>query len=392
MIIELTPDGGAWEWWFFRVWINAPDCALPVEIIYAPALDRDDIIASSVRTDVGGHELPVATMTHLLALKLAGLREEHPAGGPDEIDFSPLLLMVRAAGDLVDWEELSALVGKSPYAMAFLQLAGSLGIGHISGTAQDEQVIDYYINKQHKRVCALRPVVEELRKRYPVMNNYELLGPEYYDAVRHPTCAELRFASKALISTSLPTESEGLLLEVGAGDSLLAELLVEHGRSLSQLLITDANPAMLTHSTHWRRSGARTALATSDALPVRDGEVGLIISSLGDPYNEPAFWREAARVLIPGGRVLFTSPSYDFAHALRNGAHSASLLLGDSGATTVPSIVLSEDEQRAMIEDAGLSLVSVTHFKRGDVPSTTPDDLDCLGPNNSVVTCFECQR
>jgi len=88
--------------------------------------------------------------------------------------------------------------------MAFLQLAGSLGIGHISGTAQDEQVIDYYINKQHKRVCALRPVVEELRKRYPVMNNYELLGPEYYDAVRHPTCASYVLPARHLYLPRFP--------------------------------------------------------------------------------------------------------------------------------------------------------------------------------------------
>jgi len=174
---------------------------------------------------------------------------------------------------------------------------------------------------------------------------------------------------------------------VGAGDSLLAELLVEHGRSLSQLLITDANPAMLTHSTIGARLGAHSS-CQSDALPVRDGEVGLIISSLEIRTMSP---------LSGGGcsgtntrrQGPVTSPSYDFAHAYATAPTPQASSWGTVGYYRA-SIVLSEDEQRAMIEDAGLSLVSVTHFKRGDVPSTTPDDLDCLGPNNSVVTCFEC--
>jgi len=392
MILQLTPEDNPWEWWFFRAWSNAPGGALPIEIVYASSLSEDDIIRSSNPMMVNGHELPVATLTHLLALKLAGLREEHPAGGPDEINFTPLLRIVRAAGEHIDWKELSSLIGKSPYAIAFLKLAVSLSLGEFSGIPQGEQVIDHYVNEQHKRVCALRPVMDNLRTRYPVRNNYELLGPEYYDATRHPSCAGLRFASKALISALLPVLPKGVLLDVGAGDSLLAELLTERGRSLNQLLITDANPAMLMHSARWCQFGARTAIVAADELPVRDGEAGLLVSSLGDPYNELDFWREVARVLAPGGQVLFTAPAHGLALTLRHGVPFASLLLGDNGATTVPSIVLTEDEQRSMIENAGLKLISVTHFKRGDVPRTTVDDLDCLGPNDPVVTCFHCQR
>src|SRR5690606_35896916 len=91
-----------------------------------------------------------------------------------------------------------------------------------------------------------------------VGGSYEALASEYYDAVRHPTCANFREASRLIINSWLDTAwpDSGWVCEVGAGQSLLAELIEERELPFDRVLITDASPSMLRHSQHWQAKGA----------------------------------------------------------------------------------------------------------------------------------------
>jgi SAM-dependent methyltransferase len=191
---------------------------------------------------------------------------------------------------------------------------------------------------------------------------YEDIALEYYDSVRHPTCANFREASAFLLKRWLKEtpHERGWLCEVGAGNSLLAELTAAEGQSEAELIITDSSPSMLSYSSQW--ANAKTHLVLSDALmlPFTSERFDLLVSSLGDPYNVPVFWKELHRVLRSGAVAFFTTPAYDWAVAFRNGHQSdlppAEFELLKGGTVYVPSWIYSLPDQIEMIENSGLSV------------------------------------
>ena len=82
------------------------------------------------------------------------------------------------------------------------------------------------------------------------MGNYGDLAREYYDSVRHPTCANFREASRRLLISWLSTLalSGAHLLEVGAGASIVSEWLSRNGRILDRFIVTDLSSKMLQYS------------------------------------------------------------------------------------------------------------------------------------------------
>ena len=81
------------------------------------------------------------------------------------------------------------------------------------------------------------------------ISTYETLAPEYYDPVRHPTCANFRYASKQIIKPWLEKLTDYRpICEVGAGKSVAAELLLEAGESTADLFLTDSSQSMLEYS------------------------------------------------------------------------------------------------------------------------------------------------
>ena len=218
---------------------------------------------------------------------------------------------------------------------------------------------------------------ESGKKIKPESASYEQIASEYYDPERHPTCANFREASAVILRGWLQSfpPARGIVCEAGAGKSLLAELLAERDPSaLRGLLITDASPSMLRYSGEWESRGARLSLCEASDLPVGDGEVGLLVSSLGDPYNEPAFWDEARRVLSPGGRVFFTTPSHEWATAFRAGAAGAEAMaaafdLSDGRKLLVPSWIYTDGGQRSLVEGHGLSVEEVVDVRLSELKS-----------------------
>src|ERR1700687_4766391 len=120
------------------------------------------------------------------------------------------------------------------------------------------------------------------------------VATEYYDATRHPTCANLRQASGSLIEQALARLdwTNGWICDVGCGQSVVAEILDSWGQPLDRLILCDSAAAMLEHSRRWRGNKATLVVGDAEGLPLADRSVGILVASLGDSFNQPSFWRE----------------------------------------------------------------------------------------------------
>jgi SAM-dependent methyltransferase len=195
------------------------------------------------------------------------------------------------------------------------------------------------------------------------VGSYSEVAAEYYDSALHPTCANFREGSLQLIGGWLEKLATPLstILETGAGNSVVGELLQHQGRSVRQFVATDSSSAMLSYT---RMAGCCLPLAVCDAkqLPFASDRFDLVVSSLGDPYNTSEFWQEARRVLRPGGYILFTSPAADWAERFRSGIRRAEFTTADGRVVSVPSYVEPDDAEKRLIESCQLDLVEAQTF------------------------------
>ena len=192
---------------------------------------------------------------------------------------------------------------------------------------------------------------------------YDLVASEYYDERAHPTCFNFNTLSRLYIQSRFPElRDESPVLEVGAGASAVAPLFAARGHSLGSLKITDASEAMLAHSYRWRQKGADTFVCPADDIPVEDDSFSYVVSSLGDPYNTQNFWRESSRIVKPGGRLIFTTPSFEWSSRfrLKNAHNSAEFVVAGNRSLVVPSFILPLAEQIQMMEAAGFLCI---HFE-----------------------------
>lgn len=206
----------------------------------------------------------------------------------------------------------------------------------------------------------------------PRFGTYSDLAGEYYDADRHPTSANFREASKMLLAAWLAEviRPHAHILETGAGRSLVSECLT-NGKGLSVVVVaTDLSSDMLEYSLADHCRPASLAVCDAKRLPFLDDSFDLIASSLGDPYNSAEFWREAARVLRPGGQMIFTTPAFNWAQKFRNGAECAEFVLADGESIAVTSFVEPEEKQRKLITQSGLTVTSSREIDEGDLRTT----------------------
>ncbi len=221
--------------------------------------------------------------------------------------------------------------------------------------------------------------------------SYEKLGGEYYDASLHPTCRNFLDASSVYISSRLSdAEIGGLSIDIGAGRSLLAELLLKRGEALDDVVLLDSSPAMLAHSAAYRFNGAHFVVADAISLPLRDQSASLIAVSLGDAFNAGAFWREVRRCLAPDGVCLFTTPAYEWATPFRTSVplecEGLALFQRANGKPAyVPSIVYSLDAQRKLIERAGLTLYDASPVSLSQIPYPHSRKILIGKPSQPVV-------
>jgi len=226
--------------------------------------------------------------------------------------------------------------------------------------------------------------------------SYELVAREYYDTERHPTCANFRDASRILFKRWLSEfNSRSLVCEIGAGKSLIAEILFEANQELSGLVLVDESHSMLAYSERWRRAGVKLELASAMDLACASESFDAVASCLGDPYNTPSFWREVHRILRPGGKCLFTTPSRDWAVAFRDGSnqdsmHSSEFELADRSRVFLPSHIYSEADQIELIQSVGLKVLQVSGVSIQDLSGNklSPKLLLSRGQKASVVTGY----
>jgi len=97
------------------------------------------------------------------------------------------------------------------------------------------------------------------------------------------------------------------VLEAGSGEGYGADLLAT---AVPTVLAVELDPAAAAHA---RAAYPRVRVLRADlqALPLADASVDVVASlqTLEHLHDQPAFLAECARVLVPGGRLLLTTPN-----------------------------------------------------------------------------------
>ena len=156
--------------------------------------------------------------------------------------------------------------------------------------------------------------------------------PEYYDTCLGPAWFE-PYAQD--LAQRLPTRPPGDVLEIACGTGMLSRHVRERLDPGVRFVATDLSKAMLDYaraklphaSIEWRETDAAR-------LPFADGEFGAVLCSFGVMFvpDRRAVFREARRVLKPGGMFLFNvwDRIEENEHALANAQVVEALFPGDS--------------------------------------------------------------
>jgi hypothetical protein len=118
MRVERPPED-----WLVKAW----DGDVLVDLIHHAAgvpVD-DELLARADEMSVLSVTMRVLRLEDVITSKLMALTEH-------QVDYGPLLTIVRAVREQIDWEEVRGRTSESPYARAFFALLAELdlGIGH----------------------------------------------------------------------------------------------------------------------------------------------------------------------------------------------------------------------------------------------------------------------
>jgi hypothetical protein len=108
--------------------LKAYDGDVLIDLIFDPrggTID-DEVFARAEDLEVHATRLRVVSLEHVFVQKLLALSEQ-------ELDYSSVLELARALREQVDWDEVRARTGDSPFAKAFFTLLDELEIVPASG-------------------------------------------------------------------------------------------------------------------------------------------------------------------------------------------------------------------------------------------------------------------
>ncbi|SFP71496.1 Ubiquinone/menaquinone biosynthesis C-methylase UbiE [Mesorhizobium sp. NFR06] len=131
--------------------------------------------------------------------------------------------------------------------------------------------------------------------------------PENYDRHMVPLIFEPYAAD---LSARAAAFSPGAVLETAAGTGVVTRALASKLSSDARYVVTDLNQPMLDFAASRQGPDSRITWRQADALklPFDDGAFDLVCCQFGAMFfpDRPAAYREAKRVLKPGGHFLFS--------------------------------------------------------------------------------------
>lgn len=107
-----------------------------VDLIYAPSgvPITDEVLKRADYMDVLAHKMRVLDATDLMVMKLLSLREQH-------LNMTSTIATARAVREQIDWDDLRARCGHSPYANGFFVIAEQLGICPPAGEGSQRRLV-----------------------------------------------------------------------------------------------------------------------------------------------------------------------------------------------------------------------------------------------------------
>ncbi|AWB20161.1 class I SAM-dependent methyltransferase [Methylobacterium currus] len=181
--------------------------------------------------------------------------------------------------------------------------------------------------------------------------------PDFYERGMAPVMfGPAAAVTAARVAALAPTR----LLETAAGTGQVTRLLAASLPAGTAITATDLAPAMLALAAERLPAGTAVDLRPADAqaLPFAEAAFDLVLCQFGVMFfpDRAGAMREAARVLRPGGRFLFTT--WDVREANPYARVAADLVVEATGETGVFGLaygMTSLDEVRALAEAAGFS-------------------------------------
>lgn len=158
-------------------------------------------------------------------------------------------------------------------------------------------------------------------------------GPQYYDRHLGPIQFD-PFAAE--LAGRMPPRPPGDVLEIACGTGLVTKRLRERLDPALRLTATDLSAAMLDYAK--AQLGARDDIEWREAdalkLPFADGAFGAVVCGFGIMFvpDRQAMLREARRVLVDGGMLLFSvwDRIEENPHALASAAVVEGMFPGDA--------------------------------------------------------------
>jgi SAM-dependent methyltransferase len=146
------------------------------------------------------------------------------------------------------------------------------------------------------------------------------------------------------------------------------------------------------------RDDFQVCISDIEAGPFGLEEFDWIFAVLADPYNTEQAWENISRALRAGGECVFIVPSFAWRDKFR--ARSAEERAGHARFLTkkglevfLPSIILDEVHQEAIVKQSGLVLDRIDHVRIRDMPKIrSPKISNFLEADDPIVDIYRTKK
>jgi trans-aconitate methyltransferase len=221
--------------------------------------------------------------------------------------------------------------------------------------------------------------------RIPNATAYDKVALEYYDEIRHPTCADLREASRLFFARLFEKEDpSGRLADIGCGRSLVAEF------KKSELVLVDSSTQMLDQNNF----EIKRRVIDVEFESFGESEFDWIFAVLADPYNSISSWNNIFKALKVSGTCVFIVPSFVWSQKFRlrdSGEREgfARFIIAGGEDVFLRSVIVSSQEQEQLIIRAGLQLHRCEHVYTKDMTMIKSAKISgVLSPDEPILDIY----